>query len=77
MDDAADALEPVGVDRARLGVPAELVVTGGPVPNDANRPMTLAGERRQESRPDETVRPGDRDIHADSMDVSSAPSSTG
>ena len=77
VDDAADALEAVGVDRAGLGVPAELVVTGGPAPDDANRPMTLAGERGQERRPDETVRPGDRDIHADSMDGSSASSSTG
>src|SRR2546430_13648456 len=76
VDDAADALEAVGVDRAGLGIPAELVVTGRLAPNDANRPMTLAGERGQERRPDETVRPGDRDIHADSMDVSSAPSST-
>ena len=77
VDDAADALQAVGVDRARLGVPGELVVTGGPASNDANRAMTLAGERGQERRPDETVRAGDRDIHADSMQVSSAPSSTG
>src|SRR5256886_13636502 len=67
VDDAADALEAVGVDRAGLGIPAELVVTGRLAPNDANRPMTLAGERGQERRPDETVRPGDRDIHPDSM----------
>src|SRR5918994_6751440 len=77
VDDGADPFEAGDVDRARLGVPAQLVGANRLAADEPNRAMTGAGERGHERRADEPVRPGDRDVHADSMDAPSAPSSTG
>src|SRR6266536_914501 len=48
VDDTADAFEPGGVDRPRLGVPAELVRAFGLTTNESNHPITGAPERGHE-----------------------------
>src|SRR5207248_4081788 len=76
MDDGTDTFEPRGVDRTLVGVPTELVGTGPGAAHEPHRVMSGPRERGNERRSDEPARPRDRDVHADSMDVSSAPSST-
>ena len=77
MDDGVDALEPGGVDRTRVGIPGELVGAGRGTAHDPHGAVTGPRERGNERRSDQPARPRDRDVHADSMDAPSAPSSTG
>jgi hypothetical protein len=77
MHDGIDPFDPGCVDGTLLGIPADLVPTVGRPSDDAPRTQTGLTESANERGSDEPARAGDRDVHADSMDAPSAPSSTG
>ena len=72
VHERVDALEAGSVDRARVGVPLHVVGTLRSAADQAQHPVPLGPEARDQRGPDQAVRSGQADVHTDTLTVRAA-----